>query len=168
MYKEHLLYNMEREIILIKNIIPFIEEKDLSFRPAEKVRSTYEIMQYLSSIGSNMMHWFLVGMTPEFREKIAAQRNSVTLANFSEQLDNQLQAIKKYMEGVSEEDLLNKIVELPYKEKIPLGSAIINAPIKWLAVYRMELFVYLKLNGNTQISTKEAWVLPETATASNN
>jgi hypothetical protein len=164
MYKEHLLWNMEREIVLLKRMIPLIEEKDLNYRPTEKVRSTFELMQYLSEIGSTMMHWYLVGMTPEFREKIGERRKTLTIANFAQRLDEQVANIHKYFESVSEEDLQNKIVEMPSKEKLALGAAIINGPIKWMATYRMELFVYLKICGKDHISTREAWVIdqPET------
>jgi hypothetical protein len=164
MYKEHLIWNMEREITLLKRMIPLIEEKDLSFRPTEKVRSTYELMQYLSEIGSTMMHWYLVGMTPEFREKIGERRKSLTIANFAERLDEQAANIRKHFESVTEEDLQKKMVEMPSKEKLALGAAIINGPIKWMATYRMELFVYLKICGKDHISTREAWVIdqPET------
>lgn len=167
MYKEHLLLNLEREIYLLKRMIPLIEEKDLAFRPVEKVRSTFELMQYLSEIGTTMMNWFLDGMTPEYRAKVAERRQSLTLGNFAERLDEQVANIRKYMERVSEEDLYKKIVELPSKEKMPLGAAIINAPIKWLATYRMELFVYLKMCGKAHISTREAWVLEEAIASSN-
>ena len=55
MYKQHLLQNIEREILLLKQLSKVIGEKDLDYRPVEKVRSTMELMQYLSSIGSTMM-----------------------------------------------------------------------------------------------------------------
>ncbi|MGZ3865594.1 MAG: hypothetical protein ACXVC6_01220 [Bacteroidia bacterium] len=163
MYKKHLLQNIEREIVLLKQLTPFIEEKDLAFRPAEKVRSTYEVMQYISGIGEVMMHWFIVGMTPEYREKIAARRSTLTLVNFPERLDEQWQNIQKYFETINDEDLVSKMVEMPSKEKMELGAAIINGPIKWLATYRMQIFVNLKANGKDQLSTKEAWVIPAPA-----
>jgi len=159
MYKQHLIQNLEREIILLKQLIPLIEEKDLAFRPTEKQRSTYELMQYLSGIGYVMLRWFVDNdITPETKAEIAAYRATLTLQNFSERIDEQWQNIVKYMNKISEEDLLTKEIELPWKEKMTLGSAIINAPIKWLAVYRMELFMYLKMNGRPTISTKEAWI----------
>ena len=165
MYKQHLLFNLEREIILLKQLAVFIEEKDLDYRPNEKVRSTYELMQYLSGIGSIMMRRFVKNdVTPEEREKIMAYRNTLTLGNFQERLDEQWEQIKMYMGEITDEELLTKEIELPWKEKMVLGAAIINAPIKWLAAYRMELFLYLKMNGKSTIGTKDAWV-PENTVA---
>ena len=165
MYKQHLLFNLEREIILLKQLAVFIEEKDLDYRPNEKVRSTYELMQYLSGIGSIMMRRFVKNdVTPEEREKIMAYRNTLTLGNFQERLDEQWEQIKMYMGEITDEELLTKEIELPWKEKMVVGAAIINAPIKWLAAYRMELFLYLKMNGKSAIGTKDAWV-PENTVA---
>ncbi len=156
--QEHLLQNLKREIDLIKQLVPFIEEKDLQYRPVANVRSTYELMQYLSGVGSTMLRWFIKNdMTPELREKIKEYRSTLTLQNFPARLDEQWNFIQEYMNEITEDDLLHKEIELPTKEKMTLGTAIINAPIKWLTAYRMELFLYLKMNGHSNLSTKEAW-----------
>jgi hypothetical protein len=160
MYKQHLLQNLQREIFLLKQLAPMIEERDLDFRPVEKMRSTLELMQYLTTIGASMLRLFVKNdLTPEEWVKIREYRKGVTRENFKERLDEQMQDILMYMDQVSEEDLNKKEVELPSKEKMILGTAIINAPIKWLAVYRMQLFMYLKMNGRQDISTKEAWTI---------
>lgn len=160
MFKQHLLQNLQREIFLIKQLAPFIEEKDLDFRPAEKMRSTLELMQYLSGIGATMLRWFIKNdLNPEEWVKIRAQRKTVTRENFKEHLDQQMEDILLYMNMITEEDLNKMEVELPSKEKMILGTAIINAPIKWLAAYRLQLFTYLKMNGKPELSTKEAWTV---------
>jgi len=160
MYKQHLIQNMEREIILLKQLSSSIEERDLDYRPMEKVRSTHELMQYLSSIGSTMLRWFLKNdLTPEEFGKIREYRKGVTIENFKDRLDEQWKDIMMYMDSITEEDLLTMEVELPWKEKMALGAAIINCPVKWLAVYRKELFLYLKMNGRHEFSTKEAWTI---------
>ena len=160
MYKEHLLLNMSRELMLLKQIGTFVKEEDLQFRPNEKVRSTYELMQYLSTIGSYMMRWLVKDdITDEVRAEIREYRNTLSIQNFSERIDRQWEEIQSYMAMITEEDLLLKEASLPTKEKMPLGAAIIHAPIKWLSAYRMELFMYLKMNGHADLSTREAWTL---------
>jgi hypothetical protein len=160
MFKQHLLQNLQREVFLLKQLSHLIEERDLEFRPNEKMRSTLELVQYLSGIGATMLRWFVKNdLNPEEWVKIRAHRKTVTLENFRDRLDEQMEEIIMYMNQITENDLNTKEVELPNKEKMVLGSAIINAPIKWLAVYRMQLFMYLKMNGRPEISTKEAWTL---------
>ena len=162
MYKQHLLQNLQREIFLLKQLAPFIEERDLDYRPTEKMRSTIELMQYLSTIGAVMLRWFLKNdLTPDEWTKIRDYRKTLTRENFKERLDKQMEEILVYMNSITEEDLNKMEVELPSKEKMVLGTAIINAPIKWLAAYRMQLFTYLKMNGRHDISTKEAWTVME-------
>jgi hypothetical protein len=160
MYKQHLLENIERELKLLKQLSPLIEEKDLSYRPTEKVRSTYELMQYLSTIGEYMMrHVTKNDIDDAVRLHYKEYRSSLTRENFNERLDKQLEDIKVHFAEITEEDLMTKEVTLPTRETMPLGVAIITAPIKWLAAYRMELFLYLKMNGNSTIGTKEAWII---------
>jgi hypothetical protein len=162
MYKKHLIENIEREITLLKELSLHIEEKDLQFRPMEKVRSAHELMQYLSGVGSIMLRWMLKNdLTPEIRKEIGEYRSTLTIANFSERLDEDLRIMKMYMSEISDEELLTREVELPWKEKMVLGQAIINCPVKWLATYRMELFLYLKMNGHPELVTKDAWIPKE-------
>ncbi len=159
MYKDHLLFNIEREIILLKQLSPLIEQKDLDFRPAEKMRSTYELMQYLSSIGAVILRWMIDNdLTPEVRKVIGEHRSTVTIENFPTRLDEQWVIIQSYINNISDQDLRSREVELPWKEKMVLGAAIMNAPVKWLAAYRMELFMHLKMNGRPELGTKDAWV----------
>lgn len=137
-----------------------IEERDLDFRPAEKMRSTLELMQYLTTIGASMLRLFVKNdLTPDEWNRIREYRKGVTRENFKERLDAQMEEIVAYMHSITEEELNTKEVELPSKEKMILGTAIINAPVKWLAVYRMQLFMYLKMNGRHGIGTKEAWTI---------
>lgn len=160
MYKDHLLFNIRREYALIQQLIPMIEEKDLDFRPHENVRSTYELMQYLGTIGGLIFRWMLQNdMTPEVRLEYKAAREAITLANFAETMERELKIVEERLASISEEELYQRQVEMPTKDKLPLGSAIINGPIKWLATYRMDLFMYLKINGKTTIGTKEAWMI---------
>lgn len=160
MYKQQLLQNLQREIFLLKQMAPLIEERDLDFRPAEKMRSTLELMQYLGGVGATMLRWFIKNdLTPEEWVKIREHRKTLTRENFKDFLDKQMEDIVMYMDMITEEDLVKKEVELPSKEKMVLGTAIINAPIKWLAAYRYQLFMYLKMNGKVDIGTKEAWTV---------
>ena len=162
MYKQHLLLNLKREIDLLKQLAPLIEAKDLEYRPHEKIRSTYELMQYLGTIGEVIFRWMLKNdITPEVRLELKAKREAITIDNFSTVLDEQMRIIEQYMADITEDELYSREVEMPSKEKMVLGAAIINGPIKWLAAYRMDLFMFLKMNGKFELGTKEAWILAE-------
>lgn len=158
-YKEHLLLNLQREILLLKRLTAIIREKDLDFRPMEKVRSTRELMQYLSGIGANMMRAFTEDLSAEARQKMREYTTTATLDNIQLRLDEQWAAIEHAMSLITEEDLLSREVELPWKEKMALGAAIMHAPLRWLATYRMQLFIQLKMSGHDELGTADAWVM---------
>ena len=158
MYKQHLLQSIDREILLAKQLVPFIDETKLDFRFGEKTRSTLEVMQYLSTVGEAMMWYYSGTMTDDDWKVIGAKNKSVTLQNFAERMEEQQKNIHTYFEKISDEDLMNKEVMLFWEEKMPLGVALIQGPVKWLTSYRMELFKLLKLSGNPKMGTGEAWV----------
>jgi hypothetical protein len=160
MYKEHLTKSLLRETNSLKRMAALIEEKDLDYRQAEKIRSTLELMQYLSGIGSVMLRWLIKNdITTEDWAAIRAYRATLTIENFVERIEEQEKEMIEWMNSISEEDLINKIAILPSKEEMPLGAAIINAPIKWLATYRMQLFFNLKANDRPELGTREAWAV---------
>ena len=157
MYKEHLQQAINREILLAKQLIPFMDESKLDFRLGEKTRSTLEVMQYLSTIGEAMMQYYAGGMTKDDWKAIGDKGAQVTLQSFGERMDAQQEIVRQYFEKISDDDLLNKEVTLFWKEKMPLGLALMQGPVKWLTSYRMELFKLVKLSGAPHISTGEAW-----------
>lgn len=152
--------NMERELLLLRQHASMIQAEELDYRANEKTRSTIELMRYLSGVGATMLRWFIDNdLTKEEWEKINAYRATLTIENFPDRIDEQIVLIRGYMDRITEEDLLHKVIEMPNKEKLPLGAAIIMGPIKWLTTYRMQLFNHLKANGRPDISTPEAWRL---------
>lgn len=158
-YKQHLLLNFEREILLLKRLTAVIQEKDLDFRPMEKVRSTRELMQYLSGIGANMMRAFTEDIPAEARQKMREYTATANLENIHERLEEQWAAIQHAMSTVTDEDLFSREVELPWKERMALGAAIMHAPLRWLATYRMQLFIQLKMSGHDELGTADAWIM---------
>lgn len=158
MYKEHLTKSLLRETASLKKLAAIIEEKDLEYRQGEKIRSTLELMQYLSGIGSVMLRWLIKNdITSEDWAAIRAYRATLTIENFKERIEEQEKEIIDWMNSITEEDLINKMATLPTKEELPLGAAIINTSIKWLATYRMQLFFNLKANGRPELGTRDAW-----------
>lgn len=158
MYKQHLLQNIEREIVLLKRLAGLIEEKDLNFRIGEKLRSTHELMIYLSYIGELSVYWMMnKDMTADQRKAMRESNMNVTVEDFSSRLDQQWHNIQELLQNITDEQLMTMESEMPWKEKMPLGSAIINSAIKFLCSYRMQLFNHLKLNGRPELGTREAW-----------
>ena len=82
--------------------------------------------------------------------------------NFLTVMEEQVAIAKKLFDKISEDDLQNKEVVYPWNGvKAALGEAIIATSIKWLAAYKLQLFLFVKLCADKQLATADAWVLTE-------
>ena len=77
-------------------------------------------------------------------------------------MDEQLVIIKDLFNQISEEDLSQKEITYPWSgAKAALGEGIIATSVKWLAAYKLQLFLFIKLCDDQKLSTADAWVLTE-------
>ena len=164
MYKQHLLNNIEKEIKICRRLYTKIPPGKMGFRPKEGVRSILELLQYLSITGSMMPgYWLKKGDTDFgtfFGSKVAAS-TAMLPEQFLTVMDEQMAAIKDIFNDISEADLLNKEVAYPWGGNAQLGEAIIATSIKWLAAYKLQLFLFIKLCDDQKLATADAWALTE-------
>lgn len=164
MYKQHLLNNIEKEIKICCRLYTKIPPDQMNFRPKEGVRSILELLQYLSIIGSTMLGYWLkkddTDFNTFFSTKIATSA-AILPEQFLSAMDEQVATIKDLFNQISEEDLLNKEIAYPWGGQEPLGQAIIATSIKWLAAYKLQLFLFIKLCDDQKLGTADAWVLTE-------
>jgi predicted NAD/FAD-binding protein len=78
-------------------------------------------------------------------------------SEFPAAMEQQKQEILDYFTSVSEETLLTQEAPMPGGFMLPLGAAILNGPAKWLAAYKMQLFLYAKASGATELKTSNLW-----------
>ncbi|HRH47204.1 MAG TPA: hypothetical protein PLP23_00555 [Panacibacter sp.] len=165
MYKEHLLNNIEKEMNVCRRLYTKIPPGQMDYKPGEGVRTTLELLQYLSIAGTLMPDYWLQENDTDFGafygSKIAASK-TITHEQFLNAMDEQLIIIKNLFGHLSEDDLLQKEVTYPWSgAKAPLGEAMIATSVKWLAAYKLQLFLYIKLCGNKQLATADAWMLTD-------
>jgi len=164
MYKQHLLNNIEKEINICRRLYTRIQPVQMDFRPKEGIRSILELLQYLGIIGSCMLSYWLKKEDADFNtffgtKTIAAK--AMPHEQFLIVMDGQMATIKGLFNQISEEDLLHKEITYPWGGKAPLGEGIIATSIKWLAAYKLQLFLFIKLSGEQKLTTADAWVLTE-------
>jgi hypothetical protein len=164
MYKQHLLNCIEKELNICRRLFTKIPADKMNFRPKEGVRSILELLQYLSFIGSAMPDYWLnkeaLDMNVYFGTCIS-QAKTITPEQFPTIMNEQILKIKAVFEQITEEDLIKKEVTYPWGSKAPLGEAIITTSIKWLAAYKLQLFLFIKLTDDQKLTTADAWVLSE-------
>ena len=73
-------------------------------------------------------------------------------------MDLQKQEIKAFFDSVTERELETKDALLPVGGTQLLGQAILDLPFKWLAAYKLQLFLYAKATGSADIGTANAWM----------
>jgi len=77
-------------------------------------------------------------------------------------MDEQLVKLKDIFNQITEEDLIQKEITYPWSgAKAALGEGIISTSVKWLAAYKLQLFLFIKLSGDQLLATADAWALTE-------
>jgi len=160
MYKQFLLNSIIKEMKIIRRLSTKIPADKIDFRPKENIRSTSELLQYLSSCGTGMLRfWYRKDNSDlkTFFEPIIAHRQTVTQENFVAEMDSQIELVTRLFDQITDQDLLTKEVDYPWGEKALLGEAIIETSIKWLTAYKMQLFLKLKLSSEEKLATPDLW-----------
>jgi hypothetical protein len=73
-------------------------------------------------------------------------------------MDRQKKEIKEFFDSVTERDLETRDATLPIGGTQLLGLAILDLPYKWLPAYKLQLFLYAKATGTSDIGTANAWM----------
>lgn len=164
MYKQHLLDNLEKEMKICRRLYTKIPAGQLDFRPAEGVRSITELLQYLTIIGITMPVYWLQNKDTDFESFFASKviaSQKLQPENFLAAMDEQIGTLHQLFDQIDEQDLYKKEVKYPWNGTAPLGAAITDTSIKWLSAYKLQLFYLIKLSGNHQLATADAWMRTE-------
>ena len=170
MNKQFLLNNIIKEMKLVRRLSTKIPAEQIDFRPKEGMRSSLELLQYLSFCGTGTILYWYRNDTPDFKTYfggLRAHAQTVTHQNFISEMDAQIKLVKELFENISEEDILTKEVDSPSGEKVMLGETIIATNIKWLTAYKMQLFINIKLSSDEKLGTPDLWRTNELETSAN-
>ena len=154
--KNDLLDAMLREIAITKHLMTKVEAGGESYRPTEGQRSVLELVRYLAFCGMGGT----VAMADGNWEGYKAASDAVADATWAElptHLDNQAAALTAYYGELSDVDFASKEATTPLGDTMTLGRALLELPVKWMTAYRMQLYLYLKFAGNTEIWTPNCW-----------
>ena len=164
MYKQHLINNIEKEIKICRRLYTKIPPDQMNFRAKEGIRCILELLQYLSIIGIAMPAYWMKKDDTDFSTFFSSKIDTAKAMKpeqFLAAMDEQMVAIKDLFNQISEEDLLSQEIAYPWGGKDPLGQAIIATSIKWLAAYKLQLFLFIKLCDDQKLGTGDAWVITE-------
>jgi hypothetical protein len=164
MYKQHLLNNIEKEINICRRLYTKIPADQMNFRPKEGIRSILELLQYLSVIGSVMPGYWLKEDDGDFNSyfgSLAAKPMNMHHEDFLTATAEQISTIRALFDKITEEDLTRKEVTYPWGGTAPMGEAIMATSVKWLAAYKLQLLLFIKLCSDQKLGTGDAWVITD-------
>ena len=161
-----LLQSMLREVDIIKFLATKVPDDRLAYRPTPAQRTTLELLQYLSCCGLRITE-VVLKQDPSLRDHYGKESEEVTLQSFPGAMDRQASRLKALFDKIPENEFATKEVALPWGVRTTIEGLVLNASLKFMVAYRMQLFLYLKGMGRTELSTVELWLGkdPEQATA---
>jgi hypothetical protein len=133
-----------------------IDRTALDYRPTPKQRSTFELLQYLSIMGPELVKAATAG-TFDVPAWTAAEQ-----AAAARDFDQTLAVIRQQLEDYPA--LIDRISDDAFREQIVMfgqpttrGAFIVNLVLGGCAAYRTQLFCYLKACGREELSTWNLW-----------
>jgi hypothetical protein len=128
----------------------------LDYRPTPGQRSTLELLRYLSFCGLGATRTMAEGNWDGYKA-LAEASEAMTAEAFPTAMAAQKEALTAYFEGLTQADLDKRIATTPLGVEMPLGKALLQLPFSWMVAYRMQLFLYVKQAGTTDIGTANCW-----------
>lgn len=155
--KEQFLNSLRHETAVCKHLASKASEDMLDYRPTPKQRSMKELLRYLCGVGIVPLKCVLEGDWSRARTELD-QRPDVDLSNFNQEMDRQMAEIEQRLAPLPEEELITRKSVLPLNRECILGEGMVNTSLKFMAAYKMQLFLYLKMCGKDELSTINCWV----------
>ena len=147
---------MTRECDICLHLFSKLGPDAYDYRPSDSQRTTIELLRYLASCGIGGLRAMANADWKLFSEELA-RNQEMPAEGFPAAMTRQKQAIEQFFASTSEATLETKEAKMPGGGTLPLGAGIINGPLKWLAAYKLQLFLYAKATGAHQIGTANAW-----------
>jgi hypothetical protein len=150
--KEEFLGLVAQEVGIYKHLHSKISEGDANYKPTEKQRTTLEVLRYVAHQGSTLATILAKGGD---WESLSKRTENMTLEQFPAEMDRELADITTLVNGMSEEEL-NGDHEM-WGMKQPRRLWLVAVVLRQLTAYRMQIFLYLKANGHSELNTSNLW-----------
>ena len=155
--KDQLLSSMRHETNVIKHLASKITPDLLEWRPTPGQRSFDELLKYLT-VSAEIPCVNLFTGNWDHAEARSKLTESVTLDNFADAMDEQMNKLDELIRDVDVASALETDATLPWGAPIKQGQGFIDMPLKALVAYRMQLFLYLKQAGMSELNSANCWV----------
>ncbi|MCA9002782.1 MAG: DinB family protein [Planctomycetes bacterium] len=154
--KTDILESLLDEIRIVKHLATKVPAGAWDFRPTEGQRSILETLRYLAFCGMGGAQSMVDGNFDGYHKWCASTEN-MSAEDIPAALDRQAEAMRELFDSFSNEDFHNKVAKHPMGHELPLGRALLEVPLKWMVGYRMQLFLFLKEAGASELVTPNCW-----------
>jgi hypothetical protein len=159
--KESLLNSCLHDLTVCQHLATKFAPENADWRPRENMRSTVELMQYLSFVGMAFTQQFI--SAPEdrdlarnnYRTLAKLSSDGVNLDNFAEWIEREKDAIREAFSTISEAGLSRPTYHPFSGDESTLFDALLTTT-KYIAAYRQQLFLYAKMLG-ANVNTRNNW-----------
>lgn len=124
------------------------------------MRTTLELLQYLTWNAVSCVENFIetdIEVRKKIYGKFSDYGETMKWEEFPARMDEQMAKIIALLANVSDEELLTREVQLPWREQMLLREALIETAVKWMTGYKMQLFLYMRMNG-IEVDTGDCWI----------
>ena len=142
-----------KEFAIIRHLASKLKDSDMDYRPTPKQRSTLELLQYISMVFDTAAEAFVTGDTSSWTPREEASK-SLTLAEFDTTMGAQELAFHAWFRQLSAEQFTE---ETDFWGVAPRAVHFMNA-LRWASAYKMQLFLYMKSLGYSELNTMNVWM----------
>jgi len=144
MNKSQLFESLKQEVKIIKHLFSKVKTENLGYSSGEKMRTLEELLRYISYAGVATINWYCSEVDnetakTEYKAYVTKAEN-YSIEDFPAQMDT------------------TKTVKIVTGKECTFSEAIVNTSLKYLTAYRMQLFLYLKQLGLSELNTINCWI----------
>lgn len=154
--RDDFIDSVAHEVAVCKHLFTKVPLESLDFRPTPGQRSLRELLLYIPAMLSLATEFLITG-----NREVFGQKNKTLMArnaeDFPRLIDEGLADFKRQIEAIPEEDFQGREVAMPTGQVLKLGPALLNFTHKFAAAYKLQLFLYLKQLGRSELNTANAW-----------
>jgi hypothetical protein len=159
--KDQLFKSIKQESDICKHLFAKIPPGQFDYRPAENMRSTLGLLQYLSFAP----YEFAMAMindtfkTNDWSAYTKAEKEASELKQeqFPSAMDKQIEKYEMMLSGITDEELNHKKVNPGWSKNDTLGASLVDMSLKTITAYRMQLFLYLKTTCAPELHSGNNW-----------
>ncbi len=159
---QQILAAIGEEIKIIRHLYAKMTPEQLTFSPGEKMRTTEELLRYLTYVSISIAEWHRAQVHGEdtkglFQKHLEASK-AMDIKTFPDVMDEQYKKVATILNSYSADDLQNKKIKTFSGTEVTLGEATVKTVLTYLSTYRMQLFLYIKQSGQPELNTYNCWL----------